>query len=48
MKRWEYYSDHSVSLGRMNELGKKGWELIHVQRDNKTSYHWYYFKREIL
>ena len=47
---WEYKQiklnlndDVPLEEGRLNELGKEGWELVAVVTHNKTAH--YYFKR---
>lgn len=57
MQKWEYYvAGFNVQAGEelvtkaLNELGKKGWELVAVADagDPDSSLHWQYcyFKRE--
>ena len=47
MRKWEYFTDYSLERHDLDRLGSQGWELITIQRDYKTSRHWFYFKREI-
>jgi len=46
MKKWEYQQKVSCSLHELNLMGSEGWELVHVQRDDTSRKHWFYFKRE--
>ena len=43
MKKFEYYIEHFPDWKTLNELGKKGWELICVKPND-----YYVFKREII
>ena len=56
MKKWEYkilnrtqLTDLELGMGinsALNNLGEKGWELLHVETDNETGFTEYYFKKE--
>lgn len=48
MRKFEYKTKSGLGESDLNYLGKDGWELVHVQRDFKTGYHWFYLKREVL
>ena len=48
MKKFEYKVEYRLDESDLNRLGKQGWELVHIQRDNATSKHWFYLKREIV
>lgn len=48
MRKFEYVVRSRLNETDLNKYGKEGWELIHIQRDNSTHKHWFYFKKEIL
>ena len=48
MKKFEYKVEYRLDHNDLNRYGEEGWELITIQRDNATTKHWFYLKREIL
>jgi len=48
MKKFEYKTKINLSERDLNLYGQDRWELVHIQRDFKTGYHWFYLKKEIV
>lgn len=49
-QQWEYHrlylSTQEDVLGRLTEVGDRGWELVSVVHENGTNFScWFYFKR---
>jgi hypothetical protein len=47
MQKWEYLSVEILAPGQLNELGKAGWELVVVIRDDDDNKARWIFKRPI-
>ncbi len=43
---WEYMETSSMPSGRLNELGREGWELVSVILSHNGDYI-FYFKRPV-